>query len=236
MHPLIPFHVVAASLALASGFAALAFRKGSPLHARAGTVFFISLLAMAGSGAIVALAMPERGTAAVGILSCYLVATSWATARRRSGEAAAFELIAMVVAIGCAAAFLTIGLIGLSRPDGRLDELPAAFHFPFAFIAALAAALDLNFILRARLTGQQRIARHVWRMCTALLMAAFSFFLGQADKLPDIVRQMSLNFIPPVVVVVVMLFWIVRLRFAKAFPRGRRHLRENAPALAPEHA
>lgn len=191
---------------------------------------------MAGSGAIVALAMPERGTAAVGILSCYLVATSWATARRRSGKAAAFELAAMAVALGCAAAFLAIGLIGLSQPDGRLDQLPAPFHFPFAAIAGLAAALDLNFILRARLTGQQRIARHVWRMCTALLIAAFSFFLGQADKLPVVVREMSLNFIPPLAVLAVMLFWIVRLRFAKAFPRGRRHLRGNATTLAPEQA
>lgn len=235
MHPLIPFHVAAGVVTLGAGFAALAIRKGSPLHARTGTIFFIAMLAMAGSGSLVALSMPERGTATVGILSCYLVATSWTIARRRSGEATAFELAAMMVAVGCSAAFLAIGFIGLSQPDGRLDQIPAPFHFPFAAIAALAAALDLNFILRRRLTGQQRIARHLWRMSTALLIAAFSFFSGQADKLPDFARQLSLNFIPPLAVVAVMVFWIVRLRFPKIF-RRRRRLGTNATTFAPEHA
>ena len=217
MHPLLPLHILGGGLALAAGFAALALRKGSPLHGRVGTAFFAGITVLGGTGSVIAISLPERGTATVGVLCCYLVATSWMSARRRGGEAGAFELAGLFVAVGCAAAFLAIGLIGLGEPDGRLDRLPAAFHFPFAALAALAAALDLNFLLRRRVGGAQRIARHLWRMSTALLIAAFSFFLGQQDNMPEFIQGSPLLFAPPLIVFATMLFWILRVRFAKRF-------------------
>ena len=65
------FHVVAGSTALLAGGAALSVRKGSALHARAGTIFFAAMLAMAGTGALIAAAKPERGTAIIGLFTCY---------------------------------------------------------------------------------------------------------------------------------------------------------------------
>ena len=221
MHPLIAFHVAAGAIALLSGYAALGARKGSPFHGRAGTLFFASLLAMAGSGSVVALSMPERGTATIGLLCCYLVATSWATARRRSGEAGRFELAGLAFALACTASFLAIGLVAMAQPDGKLDSLPAAIHFPFAAIAALAAGLDLNFILRRRLTRAQHLARHAWRMSTALLIAAFSFFLGQQRNLPEMIQGSPILYVPPLLVLAAMLFWLVRLRFAKMWRTPR---------------
>ena len=103
--------------------------------------------------------MPERGTATIGFLCCYLVATSWVAARRRDGVAGSFE-------VGGASGRLGLrGLVSdhrpasaLQQPDGELDRLPAPVHFPFAALAALAAALDFDFILRRELSGVQRIA------------------------------------------------------------------------------
>ncbi|HEX8640205.1 MAG TPA: hypothetical protein VF704_03510 [Allosphingosinicella sp.] len=238
MHPLIPVHVLAGSVALIAGAAALFVApKGSPLHARTGNAFFVAMLVMAGTGAIVALAMPERGTATIGLFTGYLVATSWAAARRRSGEAGAFEKGALAVALACLAAFLAIAAAGFAAPDGRLDVMPAPVHLPFAAIAAIAAGLDLSFILRGRLTGRQRIARHLWRMSTAFLIAAFSFFLGQQDNMPVAIQGSPLLFIPPVAVLAAMLFWIFRVRFARAWLRKpMRRRRDRSPAqLAPEH-
>lgn len=232
MPPLTLFHIAAGSVALIAGFAALSVRKGSPLHARIGTAFFASMLAMAGSGAVIALFLPERGTATVGILSCYLVATSWMTARRRSGEAGAFEVGALIVALACAAAFMTIALVGMAEPDGKLDRLPAPFHFPFAALALLAAALDLNFLLRRKLSRAQRLARHLWRMSTAFLIAVVSFFLGQQDNMPEFIQGSPLLFVPPLAVFATMLFWIFRVRFAKAW-RSKSVRRPAAPAMAP---
>ena len=217
MNLMILVHVAGGSAALLSGAAALSFRKGGPLHARAGTIFFAAMLVLAGTGAWIAALRPERGTMVVGLLTLYLVVTSWVTARRRDGKAGRFELFAFVFAAACAAAFLAFGLIGAASPNGRFDSLPAAIHFPFAAVAALAAGLDLNFILRRDIAGRQRVARHLWRMCVALLIAAFSFFLGQQDQFPRALRGLPIWFLPPLAAFAAMLFWLARVRFSKAF-------------------
>jgi len=219
MNGFILFHVAAGSAALIAGAAALTLRKGGRSHARAGTVFFAAMLAMAGTGAAVAIALPERGTAVIGLFTGYLVATSWATARRRDGVAGGFERAGLAVALACAAAMLGFGLLASASPTGRFDSLPAAAHYPFALLAALAAGLDLNFILRGRLARHQRIARHLWRMCAALAIAAFSFFLGQQDEFPAAWRGLAIWFVPPFAVLAAMVFWLVRVRFTAAFDR-----------------
>lgn len=213
------FHVAAGSAALLAGGAALAVRKGSRLHGKAGSIFFAAMLAMAGTGALIAALRPERGTAVIGIFTCYLVATAWLAARRRDGRAGGLERAGLAVALACAAAMLAFGLLASASPGGRFDSLPAAAHYPFAFLAALAAGLDLNFLLRGRLERHQRIARHLWRMCAALAIAAFSFFLGQQDEFPAAWRGLAIWFVPPLAVLASMVFWILRVRFTAAFGR-----------------
>jgi uncharacterized membrane protein len=219
VNPLIPIHIAAGSMALLSGAAALSAPKGRPLHAKAGTVFFGAMLAMTGTGAVIAALKPERGTAVIGILTAYLVATSWATTRRRDGVAGTFERAAMLVALGCAAAFATFLVQSAMSPTGRVDLLPAGVHVPFGLLALLAAGLDYRFIRGAPLSGRQRIARHLWRMCAALLIAAFSFFLGQQRSMPVFMRGSPLLALPPLAVLAAMVFWIARVRFAKAWSR-----------------
>jgi hypothetical protein len=219
MNGFILFHVVAGSAGLIAGAGALAVRKGGRLHARTGTVFFAAMLAMAGTGAAIAAYASERGTAVIGLFTCYLVATSWMTARRRDGVAGGYERAGLAFALACAAAMLSFGLIASNSPSGKFDSLPAAAHYPFAFLAALAAALDLNFLLRGRLQRHQRIARHLWRMCAALAIAAFSFFLGQQDEFPAAWRGLAIWFAPPVAVLAAMVFWLLRVRFTAAFGR-----------------
>jgi uncharacterized membrane protein len=223
MSPFTLFHIVAGSAGLIAGAAALSVRKGGDLHARAGNAFFAAMLAMAASGAAIAAVRPERGTAVVGLFTAYLVATAWVAARNRQGIAGGFERAGLGMALACAASMLAFGLIASTSPTGKFDSLPAAAHYPFAALAGLAAALALNFILRGRLARHQRIARHLWRMCAALTIAAFSFFLGQQDEFPAALRGLAIWFAPPVAVLAAMTFWLVRVRFAAAFrrPSGR---------------
>jgi uncharacterized membrane protein len=224
--PLLLVHIAGGSAALVSGAAALSFRKGGRLHGQAGTIFFTAMLVMTSTGGVIAALAPQRGTMLVAIFTAYLVLTSWRAARRRDGGTGRFELIGCVVATLCAAAFLGAGLYAMTTPTGRLDSLPAAVHFPFAALAALAASLDLNFILRRERIGIQRIARHVWRMSTAFLITAFSFFLGQQKVMPVAWHGSPLLFIPPLAVLASMIFWLLRVRFAKVYscyaPRRRR--------------
>ena len=219
MDPLTLFHVAAGSCALLGGAAALAVRKGGRLHAGAGTIFFATMIAMAATGAVIAALRTERGTAVIGIFTAYLVATAWLAARRRDGKAGGPERAGLAVALACAAAMLGFGLAASASPAGKFDSLPAAAHYPFAVLAALAAGLDLNFLLRGRLARHQRIARHLWRMCAALAIAAFSFFLGQQDEFPAAWRGLAVWFVPPVAVLAAMAFWLVRVRFTAAFGR-----------------
>jgi predicted histidine transporter YuiF (NhaC family) len=62
------------------------------------------------------------------------------------------------------------------------------------------------------LRGAKRIARHLWRMCMALLIAAFSFFIGQAKVIPRPIRIVPLLMVPPLLVLFTMLYWMWRVR------------------------
>jgi len=233
VNPLLPIHIAGGGIALIAGAAALVLPKGSRLHARAGTWFFAAMLVLAGTGAVIAALKPERISAVVGVLTCYLVATAWRTARRRDGKAGRFELAALAVALGCAAVQLRFGFMALAT--GRLDSLPPQPAFIFAGVAALAAALDLHFLLGGGLSNAQRIARHLWRMCAALLIAAMSFFLGQQKVMPAGWQGSPLLFLPPLAVLAAMVFWQIRVRFTRAFGAWPRR-RGAAPALPAREA
>ena len=64
-------------------------------------------------------------------------------------------------------------------------------------------------------------------MTFALLIAAFSFFLGQAKVIPKPIRIIPLLMIPPLIVLAALLYWLWRIRF-------RRSLRGIVIVHAPE--
>ena len=234
MSPVMLIHVVAGSTALLSGAAALILRKGGRSHGKAGTVFFAAMVVMTLTGALIAAFKPERATAVIGLITCYLVATSWWTARHCEGKAGRFELVALAAIASCAIAELGFGLIAINMPRGRIDFLPWQPMFVFAGLAALAAALDVNFILRGRLSNAQRIARHLWRMCAAMLIATTSFFQGQQDLFPAAVRGSFVWFLPALAVLAALIFWIFRVRFGRRFGRWpRRETISPAPSASP---
>ncbi len=217
-------HIAAGSIGIGSGFTALLARKGGRLHRRAGTIFFVSMLAMSAIGAGMAARRPDRISTVAGVLTFYLVATAWVTVRRAENRVGRFETIALLTASGIAIAGATIGVIGASSASGRVDGLPYQPAIGFAVIAAIAAFSDLRMIRRGGIAGAPRIARHLWRMCVALLIATLSFFLGQQKVMPAFMRGSPLLFIPEMAVLVLMIFWLFRVRM------GRRNKRREATA------
>src|ERR1700722_4436530 len=215
-------HIGAAAIALLSGAAALLFRKGRRMHRIAGNVFFVSMLIMCAIGGCVApfLPQPQWSSVFVAALTSYLVATSWVTIRRKDGGMGAFEVGAFVVAVSIFIACFTSGLLAANRPRTSPDDAPLAAYFVFGTIAALAAVSDLRLILRRGVLGAQRITRHLWRMCVALLIASFSFFLGQQQVFPTSVRGSALLLLPEIAILGVMIFWLVRVRFSVRFSRA----------------
>ena len=77
----------------------------------------------------------------------------------------------------------------------------------FGVVGLVASALDLRMIRSRGLHGASRLARHLWRMCFALFIAALSFFLGQSDEFPEPLRIPALLMLPELAVLVAMLYW-----------------------------
>lgn len=207
-------HIGAGTAGIISGFVALLSRKGERLHRVAGTVFFAAMLTMATIGATVSpfLPVPEWANVAAGVLTFYLVATSWVAIRRKDGRIGRFEIGGFAIALAVVAAGLIFIRIASNSPTGTIGNTPPQAFYVFVLVGTIAAASDLKVILRGGISGAARIARHLWRMCTALTIASGSFFLGQQKFLPHFLHGSPLIFLPVIAPLLLMAFWLIRVR------------------------
>lgn len=225
MHWLVlTLHIGAGTTALAAGTGALFYRKGGAGHGRWGTWFFGSMLVMASLGAAIAASKPDRPTTLAGIITFYLVVTSWLAIRRRDGATGPAELGAFIFAVACCMAGIGFSQIAKASTGGVIDGYPPAICYAFAGLAGLCAALDLNAMVRRRLAPAQRIARHLWRMCAAFFLAAASLFLGQQDDVFWFMQGSPLLLIPPFATLLAMVYWLLRMRFGRGLAQRKKSL------------
>jgi hypothetical protein len=218
--PILVFHISAGIVGILSGAAAMSFRKGSPRHALAGKIFVISMLSMAAGAVYLATMKHDYNNIGGGILTFYLVGTAWLTARRRDGEPSLFDWAALLIPLAIGIGGWINGLDALHSPTGSKYGVPAGMHFFMGSVCLLAAAGDVRMLVRGGVFGVQRIVRHLWRMCFGFFIATGSFFLGQADKVfPNYVLKTNVLFIPAVLPLLLLIFWLVRVRFTSAYKR-----------------
>jgi len=209
---LLIFHISTATIGLLSGFLTIAMRKGSGRHAAAGTVFAVSMLCMSGSAAFIATFMsPVAINVVAGLLTFYLVCTGWWAGRRRDGGTSAFDRVAFVFILAVGIGSVLSGVEAINNPGAARVRIPPPIYFVFGSVALLLAASDLRMLVRGGVVGARRIARHLWRMSLALLLATLSLYPGQARNLPPSLRETSLPYIPHIVLAGSMLFWMVRV-------------------------
>jgi len=219
--PLVFFHIWAALTGVLFGLAALSFRKGSRLHRMFGNVFFVSMLTMSASAAyMAAFVKPEMMNVLMGVLTFYLVATGWLTVIRKEGESGRLEFALMLVALADGAGGVFLGLETANSASGLKDGYHAAGYFVAGSVALLFAGFDVRTFIRGSASGARRIARHLGRMCLALLIATASLFLGQPRLFPPSIRGTAIVFVPVVAVIVVTIYWLIRVRFAKSFRKA----------------
>jgi len=72
-------------------------------------------------------------------------------------------------------------------------------------------------LLHGGVSGAKRIVRHLWRMSFAFWIAAFSFLLGQQKVLPAYIRGLKLLFVPPLLILIVLIYWRCRAWFTNTF-------------------
>jgi hypothetical protein len=229
--PLLWFHIAGGAIGLLSGFLALALRKGSRQHRVAGKVFAVSMICMGGAAAWLAVMKSQPSNVLAGILTLYFVATAWATVRRRAGETSKFDWIALLVPLAVAAVLVINGIQALNSPTGSKYGVPAGMHFFLGAIALSAAAGDVRMLLRGGVFGTSRIARHLWRMCFGLWIAAGSVFLARQQLFPAFLRNTGALYLLTALPLVMMVFWLVRIRFTSAYKPNPIPSRNNAYPL-----
>ncbi len=212
-------HIAGGGVGIISGFVALLSRKGGRVHRVAGTVFFVSMLVMAtiGAGASPFLPVPEMPNVFAGVLVFYLIATSWVAIKRKDGGIGRFEKGGLAVALGIVAAGVIYILMARNSPTGTIGKTPPQAFFVFAILGSIAAIGDIRMIVRGRISGSARIARHLWRMCAALTIASGSFFLGQQKVMPVFMQGSPWLFVPVFAPLLLMVFWLIRVRLARRF-------------------
>jgi hypothetical protein len=218
--PLLLFHIGGGMVGLFSGAAAMSFRKGSRSHRVAGNVFFVSMLGMSTAGACLAFMKSETNNVFGGLLTFYLVATSWVTARRRERETSAFDLGAFVVSSALGAFILTYGIEAATSPTGEKEGLPPGIYFFLASVALVSAAGDVRMLMRGGISGTPRLVRHLWRMCFAWFVASASLFLARPRIFPTLMRKTHTLLLLGILPLLLMVFWLVRVRFAPGLPRS----------------
>jgi uncharacterized membrane protein len=215
--PVLAVHIVAGSLAIIFGFVALYAAKGAALHRRVGMLFVYAMLTMATVGGAMAIIWDKAPTlnAPMALFVMYLVLTSLMTVRPPVEGSQRIDIVMLLVALGVTSLYYTFGIQVLTSAAPKLARFTMYPLFIFGSIAAMATIGDVRMIRGGgvhSLRGAKRIARHLWRMCMALLIAAFSFFIGQAKVIPKPIRLVPLLMVPPLLVLFTMLYWMWRVR------------------------
>ena len=210
-------HIIAGLVAILAGAMAMIAAKGSPLHRKSGNVFTMSMLIMTGSAAIVSFFLrTDHVTGVVALVTAYLVGTSWLVVKRKVADSR--QLLA-----GLALSAAIVGVYSLSLWFNFVEDPktlitrnspPQTLVF-FGVVSLLCAALDLRLLRAGQIVGAQRLVRHLWRMCFAMLIATGSFFTGQMQVFPAIVRKSSVFGLPVLVIPVLLvilttLYWLAR--------------------------
>ncbi len=218
---ILPLHIIAGTLGMLSGFVAVFLRKGSRRHALAGKVFVISMLILSSSGVFLGILKHQPGNILGGTLTFYLVATAWLTAWRQDKDTGTSiaDWGALLVVFALAATEMIFGLQAAISPSGLKYDYPPGPYFFLGSIAALATVGDIRMLVRGGIAGTQRLARHLWRMCFALFIAAGSIFMARQQLFPAILQKTGVLIFLSVLPLLLMIFWLFRVRLANAYKR-----------------
>jgi len=214
-------HIGGGTLGLVSGTVAALARKGGRLHRAAGTVFVASMLVMALFAIYLGFAMPgQLVNVFIATFATYLVATAWMTVRRKDGAIGLPEKIALLVGAVLCAPFailtfqLATGLTPLFKSAVPFKGPVLIAIYVFTTVLAIAATGDARLVFAGGISGAPRIARHLWRMCLGLTLAAGSAFTnGLARFLPGPYHVPLAFFLPQFLPLGLLIFWMIRVRF-----------------------
>ena len=178
---LLPIHIAAGGLAIVLGAVALSVKKGGTIHRRSGLLFVYAMLVMGTSAAIMAFRNGlADGNVMAGVMTAYFVGTALTTVRPASPWTRRINAAALTIAVGLALLAIVGGVRAVNSPGLSPGGVPVrtigVMSFVLATVLLLAAIGDVRIMRFGLPRGGPRLARHLWRMCFALFIAAGSFF------------------------------------------------------------
>lgn len=216
-------HAAAGVLSLPTGYVALSARKGSRLHRRSGMLFVCTMLTMSVLGAVLAIIRQKAPEVNVplALLTFYFVVTALTAVRPIVGWTRRHDVALLCVVLVVALCDLGFGVAAVTH-GGAWRDTPAFPFFLFGAVGLVAVNGDVRMLRTGPLRGGNRIARHLWRMSFALVIASLA--LGRVKVLPKEIRGPA-SMAMPLVVLVVMLWWLWRVRYrAWSWPRMARRV------------
>jgi uncharacterized membrane protein len=223
---LLPIHVAAGGLAIVLGAVALLVKKGGPLHRRSGLLFVCAMLVMGTTASILGFRRsPTDGNVFTGFMTAYFVGTALTTVRPASAWTRRINIAAVAVAVALALGAVIGGIKNVNNPELSPGGVPfrtiGVMSFVIAAVLTLAAAGDVRILRSGLPRGGPRLARHLWRMCFALFIAAGSFFSIRervAKVLPEELTTGPMRTLPIVLLFAAMFYWLLRVRGRRPLP------------------
>lgn len=217
---LLGIHIAAGGIAMVLGAVALCARKGGTLHRRSGLLFVGAMLAMGASASILEFRRHATATNVVAaLMTIYFVGTALATVRPASRRARGIHVAALAAAVGLASVLIVGGVRAVESDALSPGRVPmrtiGVMSFVLAAVLLLAAAGDLRILRSGMPRGGPRLARHLWRMCFALFIAAGSFFSIRqrvAKILPTPFTTGPMRALPILLLFGAMFYWLWRVR------------------------
>jgi hypothetical protein len=231
MHLLLPIHIAAGGLAIVLGAVALAVKKGGTIHRRSGLLFVYAMLVMGFSASILGfLNSPTDPNVFTGLMTAYFVGTALTTVRPVSPWTRTINGAALTVVVGLALGSIVGGIKSFNSPGLSPGGVPfrtiGVMSFVLATVMILAAAGDVRILRSGLPRGGPRLARHLWRMCFALFIAAGSFFSIRervAKILPEPFTTGPMRALPILLLFGAMFYWLWRVRGRRTLPVVVRH-------------
>ena len=224
---LLPIHIAAGALAIVLGAVALSVKKGGTIHRRSGMLFVYAMVVMGVTASILEYLESAAATNLVAALkSVYFVGTALTTVRPVSPWTRRINAAALTVVVGLALGSIVSGVKAFNSPHLSPGGVPfrtiGVMSFVLATVMILAAAGDVRIMRSGMPRGGPRLARHLWRMCFALFIAAGSFFSIRervARILPEPFTSGQMRALPILLLFSAMFYWLWRVRGRRTLPQ-----------------
>ena len=194
---LLPIHITAGFIALATSFAALISAKGKKLHRIFGQLYFASMVVIFCTALPMALIKSNFFLFLIAIFSFYFAFQGLAFAKNRTGKARRIDWIGTIIM-----ALLGLSMWALAAYDIFIGNTQAITLILFGIIAITLGGGDFYAYKHNVAVGKKRIARHLTNMMAGTIAVITAVLVVNVDIEPQWIW-----WILPTIIITPLIIW-----------------------------